>query len=416
LAKRALKMAGSAVVPALTAALADPRFRRKTDTEHQNGLHLLLRRSQPIVTVLDCLVHLSPREAVPAVAPLVEDEDTEVRKETALLLGSLGSDSAASPLTRSLRDNDDYVRSYAMMGILRAIEADRVTDAFRAAAFEAVKPLVFRSDRTVGGEAPKCLLALDRDRAILFLTHQDRLVLGSEGLNDALRALREADVVVDERPLLQLVSALEGKVEAYPNDYVVGEALRLLAKIDSESARGAITCGTQSPSSRVREDATQALAATHGILEPFGVAFDRLDAVGWPGLTEAQRKVLAVRVLIDQVENGGFSQYFVNSYGAQWHNAEVGLDAIGAIEDLALFRQATAMFGSNGPSTDDDRRHRELARVVENNDDIFSPLEEQFYKDEQDREVLLLRYIIAHPSDFHHTTPRDDGMRPEEAH
>lgn len=42
----------------------------------------------------------------------------------------------------------------------------------------------------------------------------------------------------------------------------------------------------------------------------------------------------------------------------------------------------------------------QLARVVKKNDEIFSPLEEVFYDDKEDREELLLRFIIEHASDF----------------
>ena len=64
-----------------------------------------------------------------------------------------------------------------------------------------------------------------------------------------------------------------------------------------------------------------------------------------------------------------------------------GLGAIGVDGNLALIRQAISMFG-------------QLARVVKKNDEIFSPLEEVFYDDKEDREELLLRFIIEHASDF----------------
>lgn len=398
--KHAIKTAGPSVIPVLIDALYEPEFRQKTDPKEQDKIHLLRRRSAPLVTVLECLEAYAPEEAVPAIAPLVEDDDEEIRKHTALLLGTIGADSAVGPLTRSLSDDDDYVRSYATMGILRAIEAERISDGFRTGVFNAVQPLVFQRDTTVSGEAPKCLLGLDRDRAISFLTARESLTAGREGLQYVLRAVREAEVPVDEDLLLKLVSVLENEVDEYPNDYVLGEVLCLLARIDSESARAAIARGTESKSQRVREDATKALAASRGVHEPFTVAFNRLDSVGWSGLTEAQRRALAVRILIDEVDNGGFSQYFVNSSGDQWRDAVAGLEAIRATLDLVLFQNAIALFGPNGPSTNATKRHRELARIVKKDDEVFSLPEDKFYKDEQDREVLLLRYMISHSTDF----------------
>lgn len=399
-AKKAIELAGPAIVPYLLSALSEPAFQQKSDGNKQATTHLMLRRSKPMVTLIECLQHYAPDEAIEKMTRFVNDPDKEVRKETARLLGNIGSAPALAPVTALMSDADDWVRQGALNGILRAIKAGRLADEFRAGAFEAVQAWVFQRDETATGDAPRCLLALDRNRAIEFLTSSEKLVAGREGLQYVLRSFREASVVLDESILLTLISSLEGNVKQYPNAFVIGEAIRLLAKVDTESAHAEILRGLESESQDVREHSAGALAARCGVEQPFDFAFDRLELVGWPGLTLPQRNMLAVRILIDEVNNGGFAQYFVNSSGDRWADALVGLEAMGNTSDLVLFQNALSLFGANTPSKDPTLRHHQLSRMVQDDDDLFSAIEEQFYKDNEDREVILLQYIVANSSDF----------------
>jgi len=398
--KQAVCQAGPVVIPHLIAAVDDLEFRRRVGEDTQESMHLFLRRSEPLETVLECLERYAPESAVAAISRLVEDNNKEIRKQAALTLGTIASDETAESLLQSLSDEDDYVRSYAMMGLLRALDAERGSQKFRKAMFEAILPLVSRHDQTVSGDAPRCLLRLDRERAILWLTTSEVLSPGREGLQYVLRALREAEVTVEPHKLLSLVDSLENGSLDYPNDCVLGEALQLLAASASEKAHAAIARGLGSPSQGVREDAAHALAASKGLCDPYRKAFDKLSQTGWSGLTEPLRYVLATRILIDEVNNGGFAQYFVNSSGDQWPMAIAGLRAIGARQDLELSQKAIEFFGPDGPSTDRNARHMQLAKVVKDDDEVFSPLESEFYEDKEDREVLLMRYIVEHEADF----------------
>lgn len=398
--KQAVCQAGTAIVPHLIAAIGDPAFRKPVDERTRDCMHVTLRRTEPLTTVLECLEYYAPAAAVAHVAPLVEDKNQEIRKHAALVLGTIGSDEAVASLCRSLSDDDAYVRSYAMTGILRALNAGRGSREFRSAMFEAIIPLASRHDETVSADAPRCLLRLDRERAISRLTTAETLAPGREGLQYVLRALREEKVVPEPDRLLSLIASLESGSLDYPDDHALGEALQLLAVSASEKAEAVIARSLHSPSQRVREDAAHALAASKGLREPCRRALDELDQKGWGGLTEAQRHVLAARILIDQVNNGGFAQYFVNSSGNQWPMALAGLQAMGAHQDASLVQKAVDFFGPHGPSTDRDMRHRQLAKLVKDNDDVFSPLEKVFYENKDDREVLLMRYITEHEADF----------------
>lgn len=401
LASRAIEAAGPRVVPELIAAISDPRYRRKTPLATLERMHALTRRTEPLTTVLDCLAEFGPAEAIPAVADLVHDDNEELRRRAALLIGSTGADEAVELLKTCCSDEDSDVRSYACMGTMRAIDAGRTTASFRAGAFDAIQPLVYRKSFPARNrEAARCLLGLDRQRAVEYLTRPEHLAADRPGLQHALDALREAGVTIDPAPLVRLAVELENSPDKYARKRVMRSVLLLLAHADSKDAAQVIEQATRSSDSRIREAAVEALALRAGLEDPFGDAFDRLSENGWESLSEPQRIVVAVRILTGEVENGGFSQYFVNSSGDRWRDALNGLSTIGAHADRALLEQALAKFGPDGPSVARAERHRQLARIVKKDDEAFKSIEDDFYKDPDEREVLLLRYIIAHAEDF----------------
>ncbi|HJQ81055.1 MAG TPA: DUF4375 domain-containing protein [Lacipirellulaceae bacterium] len=394
LASRAIREAGPHVVPALLEAINDPNFRGGKQVGPFG------EPREPLETVLSCLEAYAPSQAVSVVAPLVDDQSHDIRRQAASLLGSIGADDAITLLQRLLSDEDDYVRSSAMRGIIAATIAGRATPRFKAAMYEAVKPLVFRRDPTVGGEGPRCLLLLDRRAAIAFLTDENNLSVGQENLHFVLRALREEHVEIGESHLLRMVSAIENNATKYPNDRVLGELLQLLAPFKSDAAREAIHRSMQHASRHVRESAAKATVEAADLASPLDAAWDRLKSHGWKGLSTAQRRVLAVRILIDEVENGGFMQYFVNDSGNHWRDAAEGFSAIGGATDQKLLEEAVIRFGPQPPSEDRDNRHRQVARLARGSNRPFESIERRFYEDADDREVLLLNFILQHANEF----------------
>ncbi len=397
-AQRAIRIAGSRVVPDLMKALEDPRFRVKI--EHKPGEYP--ERVEPVETVIECLGEIGARRAIQKLSRFVEDDSERVRKATALALGSMGDESALPAITRCFADDEDYVRSYALSGVQHALRSNSAAPEFRAAIFEPICALVEWEGAGARNGAPEVLIELDRDRAISFLSDPVRLRPDSPGLKDTLRALRRANATVDEVALLGIVETYESRKERYPGAQILGECLPLLAQSGSSRAREVIHRGFASHDAKVRRGAGEALAALEGVNEPFRYAWEREESVGWEGLEPTQRWVLSVRILIDEVNNGGFSQYFWNSSADTWKHASNGLHAIGAHETLRLLIQATSFFGQDGPSTDRDVRTEQLAKLVNDKDDdnLFGGLETEFYEDRDDREALLLKFVAEHAQDF----------------
>ncbi len=220
-----------------------------------------------------------------------------------------------------------------------------------------------------------------------------------ENLHNVLRALREADVTIAEDTLLRIISVVENETSRSAHRSH-GEALMMLAASGAAAADVTIRSAIEHPEQRVREYAAKALLLAQGLENPVDKVWDKYRDEGWQNLSIAQRHVLAVRILTDEVKNGGFLQYFVNSSGDNWPDAEKGLVAIGANNDLQIFREALARFSAGEPSVDRRLRHKQTAEIAKQSDRPFEALEKQFFKDSDAREVLLMKYITKHAEYF----------------
>lgn len=392
LPSRAIEAAWPKPLPALIEALSDPAFRGG----NQRQFDVLV---EPVEGVLSCLAEFGAPEAIASAKKLIGDDQKSVRKNVALFLGSTGADDAAEPLVQLLSDQEPYVRSYCLLGIELAARGKRLSPGFCSVLFDALQPLSLQDDYHLRN-APKCLLLLDRERAIAWLTTKEHLAPDQANLDVLLESLFEADVPVDEDLLLAVAdSKLPVKLK-YSGEKALSFALKLLARKASTAARERIEKGHSHSSARVREATAEAEAILVGLKDPIDYAWRRQDAVGWDNLTASQQHVIAVRSLIGEVDNGGLLQYFVNSSGDRWPTAKAGLEAIGADIDAIAFEKALSRFPNSQPSILRFERHAQTAEIASDSDAPFAAEEKLFYEDSRHREVLLNRYIIRHAEDF----------------
>lgn len=393
---KAIKALGDSAAPYLVAALHDPEYRTpyRTDRPHAPD------PDSPIMAVLNCLLDTVAPEAASSLSSLVSDDNGAVQKEAALVLGTIGTEECLPALAIALADKDKYVRTSAIMGISSSIQSGRASDRFKRHIFDLLEPLAWSDTFNIFDDAALTMLMLDRDRAIKKLATPDELRPSRDGLQYVLRALAEAEVIIDESLLLDLAAQLRRKPLEHPRTSCLAATLSLLALHDSERALKAIRTELDSPDPHVREHAATALGARMELHDPIGFAFDRLNHAGWDALTVPQQHVLAVRSIIDEVNNGGFAQYFVNSSGDHWSHARNGLLAIEAQTDLNLLDQAITLFASSNPSTNSRKRHKQLARIMRRDERAFDDLETIFYEDQDTREALMLTYIMKHPDHF----------------
>ncbi len=105
--------------------------------------------------------------------------------------------------------------------------------------------------------------------------------------------------------------------------------------------------------------------------DPFHVFYNSLiDRVrhsrgGFDLLSEPEKLYFTVMLLRNEVNDGGFHQYFINSSGSYYDYAEKGLIALGATQTLELLRKAKdILFPTISVPVDTEIRRR-LVPVVE---------------------------------------------------
>ena len=117
---------------------------------------------------------------------------------------------------------------------------------------------------------------------------------------------------------------------------------------------------------------------------------------GYLALTIAEKIFYSVWWLDADVNNGGFDQYFFNSYSDHVTDAARGLDLIGAPVTAEIVRNAIAVFPAPGPSADRDLRQEQLARLSDDDQAKLEALTSAFFERPHDLERLLASYARSH--------------------
>jgi hypothetical protein len=380
-------------LPYLLAALKDPRY-------HKESGEFLGRSMRPLHQVMELLRPLAPPEAVSALVPLVRHPDPEFRKEAAFLIGIIANDDCIGPAGHALADVDAYVRSYAMMGMLQAIDAGRASRKFLDAVFEHVVPLLDRSDETVSGHAPLCLLRIDSQRAVPILLDERRLAPGHPQLVVILERLNDQDVPIPVDRLLGLLENLRPVAGVYPGDYAYGATLVALGRAahpgTERLACDALLWGTD----KVRLSAAETLCIIRGARDPWGFVCRRLDAEGFGSLTPPQRHVFTANAMVNEYDNGGPEQYFFNSSGDRTAEAIAGLKEIGAERWAAMLQAMADLFGPQGPSSDRNTRQDQLSELLERDPKALDRVSNEHPRQAENVMVLTLLYASRHAEHF----------------
>ena len=322
------------------------------------------------------------------------------REDAAVALGTIGTMECLQPILEAISDADDYMRSYAMIGIGRGIGGHCSKREFLEAVFPALVKLLDRDDSSVSGSAPELLLAIDAEKAFPILISPQFFSLENSQLYYILRALNGANRQIPHDILLPLIDALKPLADKYPHDYQYSEALVCYGQNPDKRAEQLIRSELASANKEVREGAGKALAIYHGVKAPYGFVCEIIEKNGFDSLTGPQKHYYAVSNYDTQVRNGGHSQYFINSYGDSWTFARSGLKAIGANERAGILEEAAKVFGVDGPSQDRMTRIDQLGRLPTKRNKAFENLDERFYDSAEDLDVLLPLYAIENRSHF----------------
>lgn len=391
-----LKLVGAKAVPFLIQALENPNT---ATAQFGEGGHALDAQS-PFERICDLLEAIGPASTACPLAKYMDHEDDHFRKHTALALGNIGTSECIEPMLKGLSDDDDYVRSYAMMGIQRGIEAKRCTKEFLDAMFPALTKLLNRDDSSISGTAPELLLVIETDRALPILLSPEYFTVENAQVHYIIRALNVAGHKIPHETLLPFLDAVKPLIDKYPHDYEYAEALAAYARNPDVSAEDLFRSELKSSNDKVQVAAAESLAVLSGVTNARDVVFDALDKSDFDSLAPPQKHYYAVLIYDAEVNNGGHAQYFVNSSGDHWKHAIEGLKAIDANGRAMILHKATALFGSNGPSENNHSRHQQLAAFSAQQDKSLDELDSRYYASEEHVDALLARYALHHKEHF----------------
>jgi hypothetical protein len=116
-------------------------------------------------------------------------------------------------------------------------------------------------------------------------------------------------------------------------------------------------------------------------------------------ITVPQQKFYINQELEREVNNGGFSQYFINSGGNYAHETVLSLKEIGANKTAAILQKAIDLFpGAKVPKNRDQRI--KLVEKIDPNNTLWDKLDQRFFSYEEDLNELNIKFVAKHKSSF----------------
>lgn len=340
--------------------------------------------------------HTPPKEAISILIPFFSHEEKNIRRDAISIIASTGHFEIVSYLKTAFADKDHWVRSSAISGINHAIRNGVLDERIPNEIFLDVQHLL-REDM-LAFDSDDLLFALDNERAKAFYLSDEVLSPVSPIIGSALSILVKNEVFVSRDKLLSLISAFDQMELEHPIPSAFGEALHALGQHKVTEDRAILLIYMDHVDEWIANGAAAGLLVSHGL--------EDLDEKVWFAidknlpLTKAQKYYSAVRACDGQICNGGFAQYFVNSFGDEWQEALEGFEAMGFVERLSLVKQAIDMFGPAGPSENQQKRQIQLSKIYSQDEEIFEELETQYFNSKEVVDVFCCHYMIANQDHF----------------
>jgi len=394
LKKRVLQSLENKTHATLLEILADESLRERLVIIEGEG-HLA---DGPILRLIKLFDGTMPEDAVPYIRAFLDAPSKTIQKNCALSLAESGHPASLQSIQELLSNDDEYVRSFVLIGLRNALDSDRLSDTVASGVLSKLEELV-EKDKNVY-EASNVLADLDPARASQFLTSGHIFNKDKPQLQEILRVIRENTFEVSRDRVLNLISEFQNRDMEYPNDAILGEALALLGACKVSSDRQFLKELWDDENDYVARGAGNGLLLMHDLINVHEETFRAEETVGWDGLSAERQVYLAVFMLDAEVNNGGHAQYFFNSSGDYARQALAGLNEIGLKERLAIFEEAMSYFGEAGPHGDRDQRHDQFAAIYRRHETEFNALDSKYYASKENVSVHLQKFVIENHDGF----------------
>ena len=240
------------------------------------------------------------------------------------------------------------------------------------------------------------MIQIDREKAIHRLLSDNFFTPDFRPLDEILEAFEKQKVSVPRNRLLELINKLRASPLEYPRDNMLREALSLLGRCRDAQDLVALEKWLDHENEAVAMGAVRGLYHYHRFAETIRDPWEVENEKGWVSLTPAEKHICAIECLNNEINNGGFTQYYFNSSGDQWADALGGLEVIGAIKHRELMLQTLQRFPESAPSSKRSIRGEQLAKIVRKQEDPFNEQDSAWYKlKDENLDKLVLRYNLA---------------------
>src|SRR5687768_15196846 len=122
-------------------------------------------------------------------------------------------------------------------------------------------------------------------------------------------------------------------------------------------------------------------------------ALKKLWDQGFEVLDQREQLLVTIWGLEADVNNGGFDQYYFNSYGDLAQHCPGALRLIGANRTAELVELANAAFGTEGPPQNREERQDRLDEIRDTATPMWDSLEQEFYGYPDDLSELLRLHL-----------------------
>ena len=359
-----------------------------------------LLEDAPVMRVCELFNGHMPLEAIGLLEPYVSHKSVEIRKACGHAIARSGLPEALPAIKQALADEDEYVRSYALRGVRKAIESGKLSNEIRSGVVADLERLV--NSELNAEDAARLMSQIDPVHAESFLLSDSVLDTQKHRLHEVLRVIGEFDFKIQRGTLNSLIDTYTVREMTYPNTYALGESLALLGKFRAPDDEQVLNKYGNHKESRVSEGAARGLLAFHKLEDSEERIWEQEQSGGWESLNKHQQMYVAVFWLDSEVNNGGHSQYFFNSFGDNWKLALDGLRAMGFEERLEIFDGVLSLFGSHEPFTDRDKRQNQLANTYTKHEKESDRFDSAWYQATENVKVFCARYVIQNADQFRH--------------
>jgi hypothetical protein len=133
--------------------------------------------------------------------------------------------------------------------------------------------------------------------------------------------------------------------------------------------------------------------STHAPATIVGALVYRLRTKPPEQLTSVERKLLAVADLRDEVNNGGFQQYFSNAAGDRWASAQQAFREMGATSLTKVMQRALSVFAGSKPPASLGARQKAIALAGKRAEAVWGGCDDAFYLADEGFADHILGYV-----------------------